>query len=303
MKAHRFGAITVHKVIEFASLPSPLKATMPVATDEDLKAARQWLDDGFLTDDIETAQMALAMHSFVVQSAGRNILIDACIGNHKQRQPLDFVTDLDRPDYLENLARAGLRPEDIDYVLCTHLHFDHIGWNTRLRDGRWVPTFPNARYLFSRADYEDLDRDREAVPLYGRAFEDSVLPVVAAGQAELVDPGRRVELELGTGVWFESAPGHSAGNCVIHAKSRDEHAVFSGDVIHHPLQVANPAICVVPGDADPALAMQTRRRLLETYADTSTVLMPAHFLDPTAGRVVSHPEGFRYAFLETEAGQ
>lgn len=279
-------------------MPAPLAAVMPAATDDDLRAARTWLRDPYLTDEVTTAQLALSMHSFVVASRGVNILIDACIGNHKQRQPLDFVTNLDRPDYLDNLGRAGFRPEDINYVLCTHLHFDHVGWNTRLQDGRWVPTFPNAKYLFSRADYEDLDADREKVPLYGRAFEDSVLPVVAAGQAELVESGRAVDLELGAGVWFESAPGHSAGNCVIYAKSGDERAIFSGDVVHHPIQIARPELYLSPGDVDVPLATDTRRRLIETCCDTDTVLLPAHFTDPTAGRIVSGRGGWRYHFLD-----
>ena len=296
MQAYALGSITVHKITEFASMASPLAGALPAATSEDLRGVLQWLDDPFLSEDPAKAQCALSMHSFVVQSGRRNILIDACIGNHKPRQPLDFVTGLERPDYLDNLSRAGLRPEDIDYVLCTHLHFDHVGWNTRLQDGRWVPTFPNAKYLFSRADYEDLDQHRDAVPLFGQAFEDSVLPVVAAGQAQLVDDGHALELELGQGVWFERAPGHSAGNCVIHARSGDAHGVFCGDVIHHPIQVHRPELCVVPGDADADLAARTRRKLIETYADTASVLMPAHFLDPTIGRIVSVGDGFRYVY-------
>jgi glyoxylase-like metal-dependent hydrolase (beta-lactamase superfamily II) len=297
MQAYSLGSITIHKVTEFAHLPTPLAASLPGVTAQDLIAARAWLQDPFLGEDLAAAQLALSMHSFVVQSGGRNILIDTCLGNHKPRQPLDFAANLDRPDYLDNLARAGLRPEDIDYVLCTHLHFDHIGWNTRLQDGHWVPTFPNARYLFSREDYEDLLVNREAVPLFGRAFEDSVLPVVAAGQAEFVDDGHALDLELGRGVWFERAPGHSAGNCVIHARCGDARAVFCGDVIHHPLQVMRPELCVVPGDAEPELAARTRRRLIEACADTDTVLMPAHFLDPTAGRVASTQDGFRYNYV------
>jgi len=191
-----------------------------------------------------------------VKTGRHTILIDSCLGNDKERPTRPQFHRLRTP-YIADLARAGIRVEDVDYVMCTHLHWDHVGWNTRLDNGRWVPTFPNARYVMARrefAHWEAVHQRGEETP-HRTAFEDSVLPVVRTGQSVLVDDDYALE----DGLWFEGAPGHTPGNVVIHARSAGATAVFMGDVIHHPLQllkagVVDPRLqrsAAVAQDADP----------------------------------------------------
>jgi glyoxylase-like metal-dependent hydrolase (beta-lactamase superfamily II) len=195
-------------------------------------------------------------------------------------------------DYLGNLASLGLTPEDIDVVLCTHLHTDHVGWNTRLSNGSWVPTFPNARYLMSELDveyYGGLAADHPQYMFTREAYDDSVVPVLDSGQAELVATDHVVTGEVGNGVWMEGAPGHTPGSMLIHAQSggaADKHAIFSGDVFHHPVQIQDPAV-------------KMRREFIATYADEPAIVLAAHFPDPTAGRIIRHDRGATFAFLET----
>ena len=298
MKSQQLGSILIQKISEFDSMLTPTSAAFPDLTAEEIARVKRWFDDPRLTNDPATAQLALSFHSFVVRTGKRTILIDTCNGNHKQRPPaIAMVHMLDRPDYMNNLARLGLSVADIDMVLCTHLHFDHVGWNTRLQDGRWVPTFPNAKYLFTRKDFEHFERTCLEEPVHGSAFIDSVLPIMAAGQAQLVDENHAMQFELGEGVWFEASPGHSAGSVVIHARSAGAHAVFSGDVMHHPLQLVRPSLFFPMADADVALATQTRERLIETYADTDTLICPAHFVEPTIGRIESDGDAFKMNFF------
>jgi glyoxylase-like metal-dependent hydrolase (beta-lactamase superfamily II) len=177
--------------------------------------------------------------------------------------------------------------------MCTHLHWDHVGWNTRLDHGRWVPTFANARYIMARREYNHwhaVQQRGEDSP-HRLAFEDSVLPVVASGQAQLVDD----DFALEDGLWFEGAPGHTPGNVVIHARSGDERALFLGDVLHHQLQLARPQWSTL-ACTDPDLSRRTRMRLIEEHAERGTRLLPAHFPAPTVGRIVRHGGAYRYQF-------
>lgn len=186
-----------------------------------------WLKPHFLYDNDE---VVISIHSLVIESQGQVILVDSCIGC----RPSSYrdTTNTDSP-YLENLGEAGYTVEDIDIVVCTHLHFDHVGWNTRLVDGKWVPTFPNARYLFSRVDFEFWD---DHPTEWVSTFDDTVRPVVEAGQADLVAMDHRVNSE----VWFEPSPGHSPGHVCVHISSQGKEAVITGDIVHHPLQFFVP---------------------------------------------------------------
>jgi glyoxylase-like metal-dependent hydrolase (beta-lactamase superfamily II) len=239
--------------------------------------------------------MRISVHSFVLRAGGRNILIDTCCGNDKKRS-LPPVNMQHWP-YLENLARAGLRPEDIDLVMCTHLHFDHVGWNTQLRDGMWVPTFPKARYLFGRRDFEFFSSQRHEA-LHREAFDDSVAPILDAGLAELVDADSRIPLEIGDGISLEDASGHSPGNLCVIAECGGTRAIFSGDCFHHPIQLVRPDAAFF-ADENPIQASATRRRLLERYADSDAIFFPAHFTGATAGRVERFDAGLlRFRFLQ-----
>ncbi len=264
MQPIKLGRITVHKVHEMDS-PTPLLMQLPGVTAADLARLKGWYDpgDGELTDDPETSRMTFGVHSFVIEVDGQTILIDTCCGNHKDRS-LPEVHQLNT-DYLGNLARAGFAPEDIDLVMCTHLHFDHVGWNTKVEGGKWVPTFPNARYLFGRRDYAYFVDNPEGEALHYEAFRDSILPVMDAGQGILVDEDHVAHREIGDGIWLEPAFGHSPGCCTVHAQAGGEAAIFWGDVIHHPLQMIRYDLPFA-FDADPAKASATRQRVMAKAA-------------------------------------
>ena len=293
MKPVTLGRMSVRKLFEMESgLPMPL--VMPGITPSDLASLARWYRDDTLGPSCEQSGFMMSMHSYVLQHEGLTVLIDACNGDHKHRS----IPDVDRVEtpYLANLAALGLGTGDIDLVLCTHLHFDHVGWNTRLLNGKWVPTFPNARYLFSRRDFEHFAK-QELEDDHLRAFRDSVLPVYEAGRAELIDGEVSVLREIDAGVWLEPAHGHSPGNFSVVAESAGERAIFWGDVVHHPVQLVRPDL-VLPFDGDPERARQTRLRTLARAADEALVCFPAHFRDPSAGRVLRDGEVYRYRFLD-----
>jgi glyoxylase-like metal-dependent hydrolase (beta-lactamase superfamily II) len=245
-----------------------------------------------------STRLYMSFHSYVIRTRHHTILVDACNGNHKSRPSMPAWNDLDTP-YLANLAAIGVRPEDIDIVLCTHLHADHVGWNTRLENGHWVPTFPRARYLMARVEYEYLlnqKRSNPDTPVNRGSFDDSVLPVVEHGCADMVELDHVVERELGQDVWLSPACGHTPGHVFVNVGEHGrERAVFTGDVIHHPVQFVDPRIANL-ADFDPQQAYETRLGLMRRYADTDTLVMTGHFPSPTAGRIVSRGDRFRFAF-------
>ena len=295
MKARRIGQMTIQRVAEFPSVPVEPTRLFPGATPEIVARGRKTLDHRFI--DRERDILVMAIQSFVLQVGERNILIDACNGNDKERGPHHYAHRL-TTDWLGDLARAGLRPEDIDLVLCTHLHNDHTGWNTRLKDGKWVPTFPKAKYLISRLDFDfvgNLPPDRPEADLCLASYQDSVLPVVAAGQAELIETDHVVGRELDRGIWMESCPGHTPGTMLIHAESGGRRALFSGDVIHHPIQIIAPSLHI-EGEYDTPEATRSRQHMLEDAADRDLTLFPAHFADPVAARVVSRGGALGFDF-------
>ena len=287
----KIGDFTLDRVVESEE---PLIAAADFFPDSEadvVDSLRDWLQPKHMCPD--TGKLVLCMQSYVVRTGRTNILVDACVGNDKERVNFPHWNRAQFP-YLAALATAGLRPEDIDVVLCTHLHVDHVGWNTRLVDGRWVPTFPNARYIFARREYDHWQEEMRTDPAAAHplAFADSVLPVMEAGKATLVD----MDHEIDHGVWFEPAPGHTPGNVVVNLKSGDASAVLSGDVVHHPLQLVRPEwssrAC-----ADRAHSAATRRALLERLAETDTLLAPAHFASPSIGRVTRKGDAFGYVFI------
>lgn len=288
----RLGELRVNQIVELVD-GLPLVLVMPDYTAADLERLSTWYWDEGLDRDPARAAFRLSIHSYVLQLDGLNVLIDTCNGNDKARS-VPFADRLKTP-YLDNLAALGLAPEDIDIVMCTHLHCDHVGWNTRLLDGRWVPTFPNARYVFGRRDYDHFSRQAEE-QLHRESYLDSVLPIVEAGLAEMVASDAVIHGRVGDGLWMEDASGHSPGCCVVNARRGGELALFSGDVIHHPMQLARPELAFF-ADHDPAGAAATRMRLLERHADTGTVLFPAHFQRGGAGRIKRDEAAYRYEFL------
>ena len=294
MQITRIGDFEVQRITEFEG---PFIAPEVFFPDFDREVLRANPDmTGPRLIDPATGKLVFSFHSFIVKTGHHTILIDSCIGNDKERPTRPQFHRLQSP-FLADLANAGVGVEDVDYVMCTHLHWDHVGWNTRLDNGRWVPTFPNARYIMARREFEhwqDVQRRGEDTP-HRRAFEDSVLPVVRTGQSVLVDDDYALEDGRISSLWFESAPGHTPGNVVIHARSRDDHAVFLGDVLHHQFQLMQPEWSTL-ACTDPELSRKTRMRLVEEYADCGTRLLPGHFPAPTTGRIVRHGSAYRYVF-------
>jgi glyoxylase-like metal-dependent hydrolase (beta-lactamase superfamily II) len=209
-------------------------------------------------------------HSWLIRMDGMTILLDTCAGNHKQRPWLPRFHMLHTP-FLERLESAGAKPEDIDIVLCTHLHADHVGWNTKLENGKWVPTFANARYLFSRAENESAQMHPHRAGMY----EDSVLPVMRAGQVQLLEG----LYEISKALSVEPTPGHTPGHVALKLLDEGGGAVFCGDTLHHPIQVYRPdwstRFC-----EDAVQARMSRRKVLEHCAEHGALLFPTHFAAP-----------------------
>ena len=290
MKATRIGAFEVQRITEFEGPFIEPRIFFPDFDPEVLRANPDMTGPQLV--DPATGKLVFSFHCFVVRTGRHTILIDTCLGNDKERPTRPQFHRLRTP-FLADLAGAGVRPEEVDFVMCTHLHWDHVGWNTRLQDGRWVPTFPNARYIMARREFEHWQGEHgkgEDTP-HRRAFEDSVLPIVRAERSVLVDDDYAFE----DGLWFESAPGHTPGNVVIHARSSGDHAVFLGDVLHHQFQLMNPEWSTL-ACSDRELSKKTRMRLVEEYAANGTRLLPGHFPSPTAGKIVRRGSGYRYAF-------
>jgi glyoxylase-like metal-dependent hydrolase (beta-lactamase superfamily II) len=243
----------------------------------------------------EHNRLISSVHSWLIRTPRHTILLDCCAGNHKERPGFARFHQLDTP-YLARLRAAGVEPEEIDIVLCTHLHSDHVGWNTMLRDGRWVPTFPNARYLFSRTenDYGDPRRNpaAEADPQRNNAYRDSVLPVIETGQAVLLDGAHAIDDTM----LVEPASGHTVGHVVLKLVDQGERALFSGDAIHHPLQVYVPSwnscFCEIPDEA-----RATRHRLLGDCAEHGALLFPIHFGAPHVAAIAREGDAFELRFV------
>jgi glyoxylase-like metal-dependent hydrolase (beta-lactamase superfamily II) len=277
------GRLRVTAVVERAG-PTRPTWLLPDAVPEAVERHRGWLTPHFLDDK---GRLLQSIHTFVLQAPGLTALVDTCVGNDKDRggrAPFHMM----RTSFLEDLRAAGFPPESIDVVVCTHLHVDHVGWNTRLDHGRWVPTFPRARHLFARQEWEHWSSERDEDTK--RILADSVQPVLDAGLADLVDMDHRISDEI----WFEPTPGHTPGHVSVRLRSGEGEAVITGDLMHHPIQMAEPQ-WATPFDTDAEQARKTRRAFCERYADTGVTVLGTHFHDPTAGRVVRHGPTWRLA--------
>ena len=200
---------------------------------------RDWMVPRFF--DPEKRKVLLSIHTYVIRTKHHTILFDTCCGNHKERGGVYPFHMVDTP-YLENLAAMGCKPEDIDYVMCSHLHADHIGWNTRLQDGKWVPTFPNAKYLISRDEptyWEAAVKNRKEISFGITAYQDSVAPVIAAGQVAVVDAKDGASL-LGDEFQFYPLLGHTPGHTGLFVESGNSRALLTADALHSPIQFMHP---------------------------------------------------------------
>jgi glyoxylase-like metal-dependent hydrolase (beta-lactamase superfamily II) len=250
---------------------------LPDATPERIAAQREWLGPELL--DPATGNHRATIHSYIVRTPWHTIVIDTCVGNDKQRNGQE-PWHMRKGTYLADLSGAGLKVEDVDLVVCTHLHVDHVGWNTRLVGGRWVPTFPNAKYIFARDEFEFWKKESETGREEYGLIDDSVLPIVKAGLALLVPSDYVIDDRL----QLEPSPGHTPGHVNVRLRTKAGEAVFTGDMMHRPIQVAetdwNSRFC-----SDGPLARTTRRAFVEKHADADVTILAAHF--PVPGRIVA----------------
>lgn len=282
------GGFHIQSVQEFEWSDVELNFLLHEVPTEEFAATATASDSRFV--NVATGQLRMSSHSTVLRTPHGTVLVDTCVGNDKHRPLLERWHQQSYP-YMQRLAQLQLTPADIDYVCCTHFHADHVGWNTRLVNGEWVPTFPNARYLFAEPEVRYWEKIREEEPehIFSQSWNDSILPVMAAGRADIVAP----DYEIVSGVQLRPAFGHSPGNVVIEVTTGDDRAVLSGDVIHNPVQIERPD-WNSQFDQDKLQAQATRQALLERIADGRTHLIGAHFAGPTA--VVVHENNSRFGY-------
>jgi glyoxylase-like metal-dependent hydrolase (beta-lactamase superfamily II) len=299
MATWKIGNATVTRVGELVGPASLPPEEFFVGFDRALlDQHREWLVPNHYS--AEDNRLITSVHSWLIRTKHHTILLDGCAGNHKDRPGFARFHQLNTP-WLERLRDAGAGPEDIDIVLCTHLHADHVGWNTMQRDGRWVPTFPNAKYLFSRIENDWGDPRKSPAAradlLRNNSYRDSVLPVIEAGQAELVDGSHAI----GDTMLIEAAPGHTRGHIALNLDDAGHRALFCGDAIHHPLQVYAPdwnsCFCELPEEA-----RATRRRILHHCAEHRALLFPIHFAAPYVAAIAAAEDGLQLRFVEDKGG-
>lgn len=276
------GDVEIHQLIELEA-GELIQAIITDASPENIQPIK-WLVPYFADED---GHLKALVQAFLVKSDGRNILIDSCVGNDKKRPEVAEWDGL-RTDFLDNLTHIGLTPQDIDVVICTHLHMDHVGWNTRLEDNRWVPTFPAARHLFARTEYEYWSGEPEKEIADDRAaFADSVGPIVDAGLADFVELDHRLDRH----VTLIPTNGHTPGHVSVMIESNGRSAIITGDLLHHPCQIAHPG-WITDSDTYPNEAVESRERIFKRMADSNTLMIGSHFADPVAGRIVRTPDGY-----------
>ncbi|WP_408594143.1 MBL fold metallo-hydrolase [Limnohabitans sp.] len=285
------GDLKVSLVVESEFPVLTPNEVYPDATQEDIDKNEAWLAPRFY--DRISDKLILSFQGFLIRSDGKNILVDTCVGDCKDRRRPSF--DQKKWSWLDQLIAAGCEPEQVDIVVCTHFHVDHVGWNTQRVDGTWQPTFPNARYLFVKKewDYWRSGEGAHNITRTGDYMQDSILPIVEAGLADFVDMDHRIDPDVS----LKPAPGHTPGMVCVDLQSNGSQAIITGDLLHTVLQVIYPdwstRFC-----ADPVLSRHTRKAFLERYANTDVMILPAHFPRPTAGYIERDSHGFRYRFVD-----
>lgn len=283
MQDLRVGDVTISSIIEHPGIVFVAQDTFPAYDKAAGDRHRASLDPVMFDAD---GNMLLTVQSLLLRTPKHTIMVDTCLGDHKGHPPF---LDYPKQPWLDGFARLGLRDSDIDYVFCTHLHVDHTGWNTKLVNGRWVPTFPNAKYIFHKREYDAWEQgitsgDERA--LHGESvYRMNCLPIVEAGQALLVDDSFSIDDTIS----LIPTPGHSPHHCCLKIESGGQRAIITGDMMHHALQCCEPSwsTCF---DWDPRQAEASRRKFLTDVADTDALILPIHFPPPTAGRVMPNRE-------------
>jgi glyoxylase-like metal-dependent hydrolase (beta-lactamase superfamily II) len=280
MQSWQVGDVRITKIVEM-EVPGGTKFILPDATKEACLPI-EWMQPHFMTPD---GRLIMSIHALVIETPDRRIVVDTCIGNDKKRR-IPAWTDLSLP-FLEDMAKAGYPVDSIDTVMCTHLHVDHVGWNTRLVDGKWQPTFENARYLMAAPEFDywrDQDTDAESQVI----FSDSVQPVFDAGLVDMVETTHQICPE----VRLLPTHGHTPGHCSVLIESKGEQAMITGDFVHHPCQMARVDWCS-SADYDRDAGMETRKRVFAEFADTPTLIIGTHFAGATAGHLKRDGDAYR----------
>ena len=281
MLSWRIGDVTVTKIVEL-EMTGGTRFILPQATREAVLPI-EWLAPHFMSDE---GRLKMSIHALVIETPGRRMIVDTCLGNDKQGRGVPGWNGLSGP-FLRDLAAAGFARESIDTVMCTHLHVDHVGWNTMRVDGKWVPTFPKARYLMGRVEFEHW-RDQHDNHEQQLIFGDSVQPVFDAGLVDLVDTDHRISPEIS----FVPTLGHTPGHVSVRISSKGEEALITGDFVHHPCQMAHPEWAAMV-DFDAVASTATRHEVFGRLAGTPTLVIGTHFAGPTVGRVVRDGDAYR----------
>jgi glyoxylase-like metal-dependent hydrolase (beta-lactamase superfamily II) len=281
------GDATIHRIIEMECGFTPALEFLPNLTKQVLDENRSWLHPAALDAD---DNLVLCFQSYVIKTGKHNILVDSCVGNDKERTARPLWHKKKDDAFMKGLAAAGLTVNDIDFVLCTHLHVDHIGWNTRLENGRWVPTFPKARYIFSKKELDFWLDEAKKTDL--PQIDDSVVPIVEAKMCDVVTSDH----SLNDLITLIPTPGHTIDHYAVTLGRGGKDAVFTGDLIHTPLQALHPELSMRV-DYDPAQGVASRTRFLETYCDTNTLCCFAHFPSPSKGYVKRWGNGFKCDYV------
>jgi glyoxylase-like metal-dependent hydrolase (beta-lactamase superfamily II) len=273
----RVGDVDIARIVEVYGFEDDISMLLPDATPQYVQQFG-WLQPHFATRD---GKMIISFQCFVLHSKGRTAMIDTCIGNDRKRE-FDVFCNMQNT-FLQDLSAAGFPAETVTDVLCTHLHFDHVGWNTRLVDGKWVPTFPQARYLFGRREMQHWKHLRDTGGYHHMDhLVDSIDPILAAGLEEYIDADFRLTDEIS----LISTPGHTPGHVSVLIESRGARAVITGDLMHSPIQIAIPAT-EARFDMDKPQAARTRCDFVRRFSNSDTLVIGSHFPEPTAGHIVS----------------
>jgi glyoxylase-like metal-dependent hydrolase (beta-lactamase superfamily II) len=282
----QIGNTVIHRIVEQEGPFFPAFQFFPTLTKELYEENRAWLQPAYID---ASDRVMLCIQGYLVQTPHHNILIDSCVGNHKPRPTRPFWNMMNSDRFEKSLAATGVGIGDIDFVMCTHLHTDHVGWNTRLENGRWVPTFPKARYVFADRELAYWTKRQQDDPAACPWVEDSVLPIVAAKRADVVKSAHAFD-DL---VTLIPTPGHTIDHYSVQVGKSGADAIITGDMIHSPLQARYPELGML-ADYDSKQAGVTRRELFGRVCDSSTLMCTAHFPSPSSGRVVRHKDAFDF---------
>lgn len=283
------GDIKITSVLDTEIEPELLQSVIPNLTPEAVKEI-PWLYPNYADEE---GNVKGAVQAFIIEAGDLRIMVDTCIGDGKN---LDFILPMWsrlQNAFVQKLDAAGFSPDSIDIVVCTHLHADHVGWNTMYVDGKWVPTFPKARYLIGRHEFQttqfEMGTDESGSLELDPVYTESILPVFRAGLVDLVERDHQVC----DGVRLTPSPGHTLGHVSIMIESDGASAMITGDFLHHPAQIPNPH-WGSGFDADAELANETRKRLIDELTDSSVFIIGTHFARPAGGYAVRLKDGVRF---------